>query len=56
MRISSRILTLPLFLLLAPAAASLDMFRGYGERGDAFAAAVHVLRDDAAGAPGDDDS
>jgi UDP-N-acetylmuramoylalanine--D-glutamate ligase len=43
-------------VLLAPAAASLDMFRSYGERGDAFAAAVHVLRDDAAGAPGDDDS
>ena len=39
-------------VLLAPAAASLDMFRNYGERGDAFARAVHVLRDDAAGDPG----
>ncbi|MEC3977667.1 UDP-N-acetylmuramoyl-L-alanine--D-glutamate ligase [Amycolatopsis sp. H20-H5] len=36
-------------VLLAPAAASLDMFTGYGERGDAFAEAVRVLRDDAAG-------
>jgi UDP-N-acetylmuramoylalanine--D-glutamate ligase len=27
-------------VLLAPAAASMDMFRGYGHRGDAFAAAV----------------
>ncbi|GAA4546920.1 UDP-N-acetylmuramoyl-L-alanine--D-glutamate ligase [Amycolatopsis samaneae] len=34
-------------VLLAPAAASLDMFRNYGERGDAFAAAVRVLRDGA---------
>jgi len=39
-------------VLLAPAAASLDMFRNYGERGDAFARAVHVLRDDAAGEHG----
>ncbi|WP_103352459.1 UDP-N-acetylmuramoyl-L-alanine--D-glutamate ligase [Amycolatopsis sp. CA-128772] len=41
-------------VLLAPAAASLDMFPNYGARGDAFAAAVHVLRDDAAGEPSDD--
>ncbi|SDY00457.1 UDP-N-acetylmuramoylalanine--D-glutamate ligase [Amycolatopsis xylanica] len=30
-------------VLLAPAAASLDMFRSYGHRGDAFASAVHRL-------------
>ncbi|GAA4588008.1 UDP-N-acetylmuramoyl-L-alanine--D-glutamate ligase [Planotetraspora phitsanulokensis] len=30
-------------VLLAPAAASLDMFTGYGERGDAFARAVLAL-------------
>jgi UDP-N-acetylmuramoylalanine--D-glutamate ligase len=30
-------------VLLAPAAASKDMFHGYDERGDAFAAAVHAL-------------
>ncbi|WP_210770412.1 UDP-N-acetylmuramoyl-L-alanine--D-glutamate ligase [Qaidamihabitans albus] len=36
-------------VLLAPAAASLDMFRDYGERGDAFADAVGALR----GRPGD---
>jgi UDP-N-acetylmuramoylalanine--D-glutamate ligase len=30
-------------VLLAPAAASLDMFRNYGTRGDAFAAAVRTL-------------
>ncbi|GAA4568998.1 UDP-N-acetylmuramoyl-L-alanine--D-glutamate ligase [Planotetraspora kaengkrachanensis] len=30
-------------VLLAPAAASLDMFAGYGERGDAFARAVLAL-------------
>jgi len=29
------------------------MFPNYGARGDAFAAAVHVLRDDAAGEPSD---
>jgi UDP-N-acetylmuramoylalanine--D-glutamate ligase len=30
-------------VLLAPAAASLDMFANYGARGDAFAAAVRAL-------------
>lgn len=30
-------------VLLAPAAASMDMFRDYAERGDAFAGAVHAL-------------
>ncbi|GAB90397.1 UDP-N-acetylmuramoyl-L-alanine--D-glutamate ligase [Gordonia rhizosphera] len=30
-------------VLLAPAAASLDMFAGYGQRGDAFAAAARAL-------------
>ncbi|MGV9710198.1 UDP-N-acetylmuramoyl-L-alanine--D-glutamate ligase [Gordonia sp. NPDC003424] len=30
-------------VLLAPAAASLDMFAGYGRRGDAFAAAARAL-------------
>jgi UDP-N-acetylmuramoylalanine--D-glutamate ligase len=30
-------------VLLAPAAASMDMFRDYGARGDAFATAVRVL-------------
>src|SRR5262249_2880822 len=39
--------------LPAPAAASLDMFRNYGERGDAFAAAVRVLAGGAAGAADD---
>jgi UDP-N-acetylmuramoylalanine--D-glutamate ligase len=32
-------------VLLAPAAASMDMFRDYGHRGDAFAAAVSRLRE-----------
>ena len=30
-------------VLLAPACASMDMFRDYAARGDAFAAAVHRL-------------
>ncbi|MFQ6170484.1 UDP-N-acetylmuramoyl-L-alanine--D-glutamate ligase [Oryzobacter sp. R7] len=32
-------------VLLAPAAASMDMFADYGARGDAFASAVHRLAD-----------
>ncbi|MBN9741629.1 UDP-N-acetylmuramoyl-L-alanine--D-glutamate ligase [Amycolatopsis sp. A1MSW2902] len=40
-------------VLLAPAAASLDMFSGYGARGDAFEAAVRALDDGAAGAADD---
>lgn len=32
-------------VLLAPACASMDLFRDYGQRGDAFAAAVRALRD-----------
>jgi UDP-N-acetylmuramoylalanine--D-glutamate ligase len=31
-------------VLLAPAAASMDMFANYGARGDAFAKAVLALR------------
>lgn len=38
----------PQAVLLAPAAASLDMFAGYGRRGDAFAAAARRLADDEA--------
>lgn len=33
-------------VLLAPAAASMDMFANYGARGDAFAAAVERLQVD----------
>jgi UDP-N-acetylmuramoylalanine--D-glutamate ligase len=36
-------------VLLAPAAASMDMFRDYGARGDAFAAAMDRRR--SAGGP-----
>lgn len=36
-------------VLLAPAAASLDMFAGYPQRGDAFAAAAQALADGAVG-------
>ncbi|GEE03337.1 UDP-N-acetylmuramoylalanine--D-glutamate ligase [Gordonia spumicola] len=36
-------------VLLAPAAASLDMFASYGARGDSFAAASTALADSAAG-------
>jgi UDP-N-acetylmuramoylalanine--D-glutamate ligase len=32
-------------VLLAPAAASMDMFRDYGHRGDVFAAAVRRLQE-----------
>lgn len=32
-------------VLLAPAAASLDMFTSYGHRGDAFAASARALGD-----------
>jgi UDP-N-acetylmuramoylalanine--D-glutamate ligase len=34
-------------VLLAPAAASYDMFSGYAARGDAFAAAARALPEDA---------
>ena len=37
-------------VLLAPAAASMDMFRDYGHRGDSFAAAVQ-RRAEAEGTP-----
>ncbi|WP_216207843.1 UDP-N-acetylmuramoyl-L-alanine--D-glutamate ligase [Amycolatopsis aidingensis] len=36
-------------VLLAPAAASLDLFRDYAQRGEAFVAAVHALAGPAAG-------
>jgi UDP-N-acetylmuramoylalanine--D-glutamate ligase len=40
-------------VLLAPAAASMDMFASYGARGDAFAEAVrrHASRDEGPNAP-----
>lgn len=40
-------------VLLAPAAASMDMFDNYGARGDAFAAAVHRLAQRRGGSAGD---
>ena len=39
-------------VLLAPAAASMDMFLNYGARGDAFAAAVHRHAKSGGGRPG----
>src|SRR3546814_14534927 len=39
-------------VVLAPAAASLDMFASYGHRGDSFAAAVAALPDPFTDSPG----
>ena len=39
-------------VLLAPAAASMDMFTDYGARGDAFCAAVHRLAERRGGRSG----
>ena len=39
-----------LMVLLAPAAASLDMFANYGARGDAFAKAVRAQQGPTEGA------
>lgn len=43
-------------VLLAPAAASLDQFRDYAARGDAFAAAVAALPQVASDQPSDQPS
>ncbi|SFS17619.1 UDP-N-acetylmuramoylalanine--D-glutamate ligase [Agrococcus baldri] len=43
-------------VLLAPAAASMDQFKDYAERGDRFAEAVRARRDREGGAHGDDGS